>query len=153
MVWTAGSAYRANTDTILSTDPHPDNQHGLLPPARTALLRATDALASVHPATTKRSPRNAAAGDAQSAWLTFTSVAAVAAITSGASVRTCRCSRILLNLMTIIGGAGGLAVEQLPIEQIQPGDYVVANDGNGKSYVYQVHVKRIEIDKQAGTSW
>jgi hypothetical protein len=54
--------------------------------------------------------------------------------------------------MTIIGGAGGLAVEQLPIEQIYPGDYVVANDNDGKPYVYQVHVKSLEIDKQAGTS-
>jgi len=54
--------------------------------------------------------------------------------------------------MTIIGGAGGLGVEQLPIEQIQLGDYVVANDANGKPYVYRVHAKRFAFDERAGTS-
>ena len=35
------------------------------------------------------------------------------------------------------------AVEQIPIELIEPGDFIIARPNHGKPYAYQVHVKRV----------
>jgi hypothetical protein len=50
----------------------------------------------------------------------------------------------------IVHTAGDFAVEQLPIEEIEPGDIIIANTDDGTPYVYQVHVKRFEHNRAAG---
>jgi hypothetical protein len=37
-----------------------------------------------------------------------------------------------------------LSARGAPIEEIQPGDFILANTNDGKPHIYQVHAMRIE---------
>lgn len=52
--------------------------------------------------------------------------------------------------MTTIGRLGDLAVELLPIELIETGQYVVTTDASGNPFVFQVHAKRWRVVPSAG---
>ena len=54
--------------------------------------------------------------------------------------------------MTIIHTVDGFAVDQLPIEQVETGDTVVAHLPDGSPYTFVVDVKRFDVDKAAGTA-
>ena len=54
--------------------------------------------------------------------------------------------------VTIIQAADGYAVDQVPIEQIEPGDTVLTHLPDGSAYTFVVDVKRFNIDKAAGTA-
>ena len=52
--------------------------------------------------------------------------------------------------MTIIHSTDDYAVEQIPIEQIQPGDTLLAHLPDGSPYTFVVDLKRFEHNKAAG---
>ena len=54
--------------------------------------------------------------------------------------------------MTIITTAGGFAVDQVPIEEIEPGETVLTHLPDGSPSTFVVEIKRIDIDKAAGTA-
>lgn len=54
--------------------------------------------------------------------------------------------------MTIIGRKDGYADEQLPIEQFETGDTVLAHHPDGSGYTFVVETKQIRINKAEGTS-
>ncbi|POX86074.1 hypothetical protein C3477_23260 [Mycobacterium kansasii] len=54
--------------------------------------------------------------------------------------------------MVIFHNGGDFAVEQLPIEQIEPGDVIIADTDEGTPYLYQVNVKRFVHNRAAGES-
>ena len=54
--------------------------------------------------------------------------------------------------MTIITTAGGFAVDQVPIEEIQPGETVLTHLPDGSPTTFVVEIKRINIAKAAGTA-
>jgi hypothetical protein len=54
--------------------------------------------------------------------------------------------------MTIISTADGFAVDQVPIEQIEPGETVLTHLPDGSPTTFVVEIKRINIDKDAGTA-
>jgi hypothetical protein len=53
--------------------------------------------------------------------------------------------------MTIIRAANGLAVDQVPIEQIETSDTVLTHLPDGSPYTFVVDVKRFHVDNTAGT--
>jgi hypothetical protein len=46
----------------------------------------------------------------------------------------------------------GYIVDQVPIEQIKGGDTVLSHLPDGSSYTFVVGVKRVRVDKAAGTT-
>lgn len=52
--------------------------------------------------------------------------------------------------MAIFHNGGDFAVEQLPIEEIELGDLVIANTDDGTPYVYRVHATRFVYNRAAG---
>jgi hypothetical protein len=54
--------------------------------------------------------------------------------------------------MTIIHTADGFAVDQVPIEDGEPGEAVLTHLPDGSPTAFIVEIKRINIDKAAGTA-
>src|SRR5262245_27559477 len=61
-------------------------------------------------------------------------------------------SRTSIRSVTLIHTADGFAVDQVPIEQIETGDVVVAHLPDGSPYTFAVDVKRFQVDNTAGTA-